>query len=504
MKVPSSIYIGESGREYLAIYTFFPDIYRAPPPSASDSLRVAHADYSYEGFRRGIDIFLIKTYLKERRDVGNHEASLYGTDLNFRELDYKRAISLTGKLEFVDVRNDIKYDMLAGFEHKEEVLNLIRRDVLEFCEEEARKPTGTRIELVEEIKPKMILREIKQKELLRGGKQEYVPSCGLDANLDFSYGCISGMVNGGFLDVFAECDYCYSVYNHKTFSKYIVHIDKEQLIEELKGGYGKQWFKNGTMLNGPVSVLRLGKRTESGSKYTLDKLVTTLEACQEAGTRAVMPTKYLEFNKEIAELFKRTKSSLLYSIGWDELERGACSHGCNNEFRIEQAIKFKEAGVNPIIYLLIDLPYPPTKRELDIIKKAEEQKLRIQLLPVRMGDSETALKITGKAWGNLKKPLSHLQLALKGISYDVCGGGYASNAGTLIAQEKDPYWLKLVGNNKGNVRMCHHDEKETYCGNCFLKGGFIIPTKQVDIKYAHVRKANWKRKRPNKNLKLFN
>ncbi len=310
MKVPGSIYIGKRGRLYLALYNFFPDIYRAALPSAINSEYIAHVDYGYDSFRRGIDVFLL----------GDNVSNIYS------ELDFKRYISLAlDNIKYIDHRNDIKYEIIGDYRYKNEILNLIRRDIRDFCKNEAKKVSGTKIEYVDEIKPKIIFRKIKKKQFLQGGKQEYVPSCSLEANLDFSEGCVSGMVNG-FLDIFAECGYCYALQNHKTFSKYIVELEKDQLKHELKGN---------CCLNGPtqdmygkhIEVLRLGKRTETGSKFTLDSLVLTLETCNETKTRVIMPTKYLEFNKEIANLLKRTESSLLYDYGYDELERGACSYG---------------------------------------------------------------------------------------------------------------------------------------------------------------------------------
>ncbi len=465
MKIPGSIYLGMEGRVYLALYNMFPDVFRSPPPSAKDSHYIAHVDYSYESRRRGIDVFFLKS------------------GVPYKEVDIKRFLSLPEvKVSYdeVDTRNDVKYELVGSYEHKSEVLNLIRKDILDFCENPAKRPTGPKINLVNVITPKTELRKVPQNWLLEGGKAEFVPVCRIEANLDFSYGCISGFVNG-FLDIFAECNYCYALQKHKSFPKYIFDIDRTQLKSELLGSRS-------------VKVLRLGKRTESGSNLTLDSLVLTLETCLETKTKCIMPTKYLKFDKEIAGLFKKTNSSLLFSPGPNKFERGACANGCNNEFRLEQAVRYKEEGVNSILYPIIELPHPPTKRDFEILKFAEKYRLPVQLLPIRPRSKEVALAITGVSWRTLKKSRNPKQIIIPGIQVEK-EGGYISKASTLIAQEKDPFWINLVGNNKGNIRMCHHDEKETYCGACFLdKRGIIVPTQHVDIDYKRDKKESLRRR----------
>jgi hypothetical protein len=76
----------------------------------------------------------------------------------------------------------------------------------------------------------------------------------------------------------------------------------------------------------------------------------------------------------------------------------------------------------------------------------------------------------------------------------------------MTAREKNPFWKNLVGNNQGSVRMCHHDEAETYCGRCFLDdNSFIKPTEHVKITYNRFRRGNykWKRKKDKTKRDLF-
>jgi hypothetical protein len=491
MKVPGRIYNTSDGRQYLALYNYFPDVYRMPPPSARNAERVAHVDYAFAGFRRGIDVFLLGSSL-DLRDVDLKKDSrlqpgqmkVGAVQGNSKRRDAVNSEMLLGN---VDVDQDVKYEVAAGYPHTGEILNAIRFDIFCFCESPAKNPDGTRIDYVDSIKPRPVIRKVIPKILLVGGKQEYVPSCSLSANLDFSYGCVSGLVNG-FLDVFAECEYCYGIYNHKTFSKYVVNIDKAHLREELQTGTRH--------VVGPVKVLRLGKRTEAGSSYTLDSLVLTLETCLETKTRVVMPTKYLVFDKEVAGLLKRTNSALLYSIGYDALERGACSHGCNNEFRLEQAAMYGQEGVNSVLNLLIDLPHDATQRDIQVLDYAHRQGLPVQLLPIRIQGKKVAKAVTGLSWNALKESHASQPNLPFASARSLPDGGYESNSGYLRAKDKSPFWSKLFAENTGKIRMCHHDSEDTYCGRCFLDNkGFVKPTEHVEIKYNRVRKANWRRVR---------
>ncbi|MBU4492901.1 MAG: hypothetical protein KKA61_00860, partial [Nanoarchaeota archaeon] len=432
--------------------------------------RIAHISYGFENFRRGIDVFQVN-----RDDIG----------FISNKVDFKRTISFDKKeLRTLERRNinkrqGIFYEIISDIKDtdiEKEVLYLAQKDIGDFCKKEAINQETKKVYL-DKIMPKTRLRFVKPRFLLQGGKQEFVPLCRLEANLDFSKGCISGFIpveindaykKGfmyGFIDPLSECSYCYSKYQHKDFPKHILKFDKEKLKNELEGNC---YLDRKNKLGKKVEVLRLGKRTEAGSKYTLDQLVVTLETCLETKTKVVMPTKFLDFNDDIAKLLKNTKSSLLYSIGWDKFEKGACLNGCNNEFRLEQAVKYKEKGVNSILYLLIDAVNLPHEREKEILSFAKENKLPVLLLPIRLNNKSIAFDITSIPWSKLKM---RNQLTIPGISRKEEAESYELiNSHTLVARKINEEWARLVGDNNGNIRMCHHNEDKTWCGSCFLEG----------------------------------
>lgn len=468
MSISGSLYFAGK-RRYLALYGFFPDIYNANPSNEKKSKRIAHVSYGFQNQRRSIDIFEVDDH------IINEISSKVSFKRNIRFDKIKKAITN----EYINKKQGIQYEIISDIKDtdiEKEVLCLAREDIGDFCKKDASDQETKKVYL-NRIIPKTKLRFVEPRFLLQGGKQEFVPLCKLEANLDFNKGCISGFIpakiNGasekgfiyGFIDPPSECDYCYSGYTHRGFPKHLSEITKEKLKNELEGNC----YLDGKNLFGKkIKVLRLGKRTETGSKYTLDQLVTTLEVCLETGTQVVMPTKYLKFDKTIAGLFKKTRSSLLYSRGRDKLEIGACLNGCNNEFRLEQAVKYKEKGVNSIIYLLIDAVNPPYDREKKILSFAEKNKLPVSLLPIRFSSKSTAFNMTGIHWDKLKM---RNQLMIPGISRKEEAGGYELiNKHTLVAGKINKEWARLVGNNNGNIRMCNHNEDKTWCGACFLEG----------------------------------
>mgnify|MGYP001572442675 FL=1 len=262
-------------------------------------------------------------------------------------------------------------------------------------------------------------------------------------------------------------------------------------------------FNTQKILGRPVKILRFGKRTESYIPISpfSDFFVQALEVTAETKTQNIIPTKFLTFNKEIANLLKKTKSTLLFSIGFDEYELGALEYGCNNEFRLEQALKYKQAGVNSIIYLLAVANKAPDKRENNIFKFAEKNKIKVQILPMRFSRKDLTLKLTGVPWDILKDDSK--QPTLLKDHYEESRGSYYYENSCLTVRNIHPFWLNLIkDNNKENFRMCHHDSEDTYCGGCFHKKGIIIPTKEVSKQKF---KNNYNKRKTAKNLekKLF-
>jgi hypothetical protein len=325
----------------------------------------------------------------------------------------------------------------------------------------------------------------------------------LEANLDFSYGCITGFVPGenasfcgdvfqGFYrDKLAECNYCYALDKHKTYPKTFVKIDKKKLYDELLHGNFEDF--NNNKVGKKVNILRLGKRTEAGAVYNRTQLVETLETCIDAKTKVILPTKFLEYDPELSKLLKASHTQVLYSIGFDDLESGAYAHFRNNAWRVEQAKLYEYNGVDASIYPMLDLTSEIGYMDRLLISDALAQGLSVQLLGARIPNKDLAVRITGRTWENLKQ--HHTQQTITGEAR----GGYVLTGNTSLTPEiMHPDILKMVGNNNGNIRLCHHNSRTTWCGACFACDGFIKDT--VDPKLKSIRK--YKKKYKEKTGKL--
>jgi len=228
-----------------------------------------------------------------------------------------------------------------------------------------------------------------------------------------------------------------------------------------------------------VDRLRFGKRTEAASSLTLPQFMKTLEVCAETGTQGVIPTKFLKYDPEVAGLLKRTDSVVLYSIGWDEFERGAVSWGCSNNWRLEQAVKYGESGVNTGLYLMVSDPVKyPNGRDHEVIRFVEEHKENlagVQLLPMRYKAKILASGLGMVHWDDAKSDKGLLALLDSHIgAFEVVGG-------ELNPKEFNEFWLDLIGNNRGFYRMCHHTSEHVWCGGCFTKPGLSIDEKRVQV-----------------------
>jgi hypothetical protein len=499
MAFPGRLYKGE--RTYLAVYNFFPDIYMSAPPSIENSSqRVAHVAYSEGGKRSVIDIFL----LKEERIMP--EIKLSNLEITAKVIErYKcnpKKTTVSTDEETLDNLCNIHYDFINGA--PQEVKTLAAGDIMMYVEAPAKNPKGKRINHHPEIIPVTEIKKINyDRGILTPGKQEFFGSCILEANIDFSKGCVSGWIpgenasfngnifTGYFLSPWEECSYCYAKPKHKSFPKTIYNLDTEQLKEELLGK-AKLTTGSDEILGRPVKVLRFGKRTETGSKFTREQLIQTLETCAETKTRGVIPTKFLEFDNEVAQLLKKTKSTVLYSIGEDKAERGPCAYGCTNNWRREQAIKYRQAGVNSVFYLAILGYLSPGKREKKIFDIAEKHHIPIQLLPMRFLAKETVSDLTDTRWDNLK--------GQNGCLYnpDAIGFGAYEQTGkskALILKDIDPSLTKLIQDNSGGIRMCHHNSELGWCGSCFLDEGSIEEASKRELKHIPKTKRSEKRKK---------
>ncbi len=444
----------QSGKsiEVLGIYSTNPGVVYATP---KDTDHIAHAVWTTKkGNTSNIDYFIIN------RKSGSYDEVI---DLSSKEI-------LPSEL---DSRYGIQYEIVSRFKNDENLIKRIARfDINKHTRIEPKQtiigekekhyrfkpqiiPPETKTEYVDEILSKAVITIKGLAKIDSEGKQNVHPTCILDLNLDFAQWCISGITEDGKLSPNASCSYCYAVRNHKGYP-YIYDVDKNDLINQIKE------LKNERLKR--KTVLRIAKRVEAGIPIFRNQLLNSLEACLETDLHAVMPTKYLEYDQRVAELFKKTNSTLLISLGNDKNESGPFSHGRNQLQRIEDGIKYLEAGVNTVPFLLVD---PTREFGGSYYEKSFKRALkcfpRIQLLPIRPNRKD----VVEETLGVLES--SQLDIFTDNINIkDRTNDFKQAGNNAKIAMTMHPSITALIDNNNGNYRYCHHNDKNAYCGSCFI------------------------------------
>lgn len=497
MKFTGGLYIGKDNRKYLALYNYQHDVFMMPPPPFENATHVDHFSHSRGGRKGGADVFLLEGDFQESSWVTlNKTVSLKGKviDIKIKNLKRdekdKRRKNRRVKLESFATtpkKYDVQHQILnVPLEIQKEIIALGDADIDVFCNDLiAKNPRGAKVEVVERIISKTELKKIEYDNkmgMLRLGKQLNVPDCIYPANIDFMQGCISSWIPGKnasfdgefFTDFWSfipgECIYCYASRDHNCFPKTIYKFDEKRLREELQGDFRCDFNDKDIRLGRHLDFLRFGKRTEPWTEYTRDAFVRTLELMLESGTRGVITSKTLEFDKTISDLVKRTGSQILFSIGDDEYEKGMVMRGFDNQFREEQAMKYYKDKSNIGLYLLIQGHKGIKQKEKRVINLG----LPVQLLPFNFKTKDALEVITGysseELRGGKKRKKEQRFLPIYG---DDPYGAYAFYNNAYRLQRVHPDWLKLIEENNGKIRMCHHTLDDTYCGTCFLGDGMI-------------------------------
>lgn len=497
MRDAGGIYQGKDGRGYLAVYNFNNDVFRMLPPDFKVE-PIAHFSYTFGKKEGGVDVFRLLPGA-----IPKDMAKIVTGVRPFREgyeiikdteRKKRRLYVSPSDLENIREKHNIHVQILGNIsqEMQKEIINSTNTDIFEFCEgiEAKVKETPTTL-LVDKIISKTKIRYINPTRVLTPGKQDFVPTCYLEANIDFGQGCVSNWVPGDnpsfdgeyfedyYLYKWGGCDYCYAERSHRTFPKTIYKFDKTKLINELKKdfiiqlGDKKQGIPE-IKFGKPVKILRLGKRTEPYTPFTRDHFIQTLEACEETKTRGIITNKFLPHDKIISNLTKKTNSTLLFSLCDDNSELGAVMQGFPNKVRMENAIKYKEDGCNSIIYLNVPNPVSLSEKEWKIIEQAHNHSLPVQILPLRFKRADVMRKMIGI---ERRIAVGHPNM------FDPMAGTYIWEGRQAIPRidSIDSKLIKMIGKNtEHQIHMCHHDDFQTFCGGCGITSGKIRSTQKVD------------------------
>lgn len=335
-------------------------------------------------------------------------------------------------------------------------------------------------------------------------------------NVDFSEGCISHVLmenmelvfhnDWGYGDEFMKshsyeelrsgCDYCYAKRKnfHKVTPKTIDHNTLKDL-DNLRMDCG--------------GIIRLGKNVEAGHPIYFSQLTDFLKLCAFYGDSVkgvIFPTKSLTFGREGLEkklldlldekgiiipsgeelslLLGRANAVVNYSIGYDKLERGPVSQGFTNKWRLEQAKKFYEHGVNVTATITCDVTSSIEDNirngsgikyalEMGLIERVIDGsevkyvlgkgKVPIRFLPLRPNNSYVAMESTGVKRSCLFGNYSNKQLPLIELGH------------TYLSRSNNELYPKMLhpdfaGLFDQDVGFCGEIKDEHHCDGCGLPG----------------------------------
>jgi len=483
-----------SGRNIVTVFSKYDDVQVALPPPMKGTY-LGHAMYTYGNVRKSVDVYDVEKVLKDHFDSKR--------DLPIENVHFGEDISKDRQRRDATLRNhNVHFELLRDLKDtplEDVIMTAVARDVHAYAKNHAKSLIRSPTTYSKQIIPitKIGFHDIEGKNsLLESGKADFVLGCDLDANLDFSRGCVAGWTKGtydgfepywdpkietwfGFLsNKFLECYYCYKIYGHELFPKEFVDVvgRRDELKYLMLSGDFKDF--DGKIFGRKVEVLRGGKTTEVGSIYTLPQLITTMEVCLETATKFVFPTKYLEFNPQLLEYMKNPLINVLFSVSAvGHLEPGLNKDGKTVKWRLEQARQFKERGANVGLFHMYDYVYGSKKMDEYITNFANKYHIPIIPLQQTVTNKEVAMPMTGRTWEELIQPWGQHSIDGRII------GGYKKkgNTGLIPTVFNKELTEKLGDNSNPMFSGCAHIDGfngKTYCAGCGFRPGSIVDTEK--------------------------
>lgn len=331
------------------------------------------------------------------------------------------------------------------------LVELMNRDIAAFAASGKANTQKNLFKLGERLDIKTT--KIEGKKFLKTGKGDFHDYCLLKFNIDLSTNCSAVLNLQGEIDRTLPCEYCYAKRVHyKPWE--LIRLDSEGLMQDLKG----------------AKIVRVGKNTDAGHILVRENLMVLLEAAARTKTRLIIPTKFLEFNLEIAKLLALTRSHLYYSVGYDSLELGATTWGFDTDRRVEEAKQYSSSKVRTYLKIVTDITMPPEKKEESMIANALEEGLKVSILPVRIYERGLAEKLIGRSWEKATQ-----ERGQENLFGDKNSGGYIKLPGhnSLMPAHMESFWVNLIGDNtRDEVSMCgqvyQNGRVLGYCDKCHM------------------------------------
>ena len=236
------------------------------------------------------------------------------------------------------------------------------------------------------FQPSMIeIPESSTKVEIRPGKGQVHPICICKYNIDItSGGCPIALEKGGEYISDNACSYCYAKYVHR---KYV----KNKIVNE------KVW--DNRVPDMEFRVIRIGKMTEPGGRESRNTLHKVLKLNNHHKIRSILITKLLEWDRKVSDLLLEHDSTIHFSMGCEELEKGAIERGATNKLRLETALKYHKAKNNVYLRVVADV----TDGQSTEILKWSKTGIPLLVTPVRFFKKDLVpYFINDETWNSLK------------------------------------------------------------------------------------------------------
>lgn len=388
---------------------------------------------------------------------------------------------------FVDERVDKLFRVtgkLIDSEYAQRALHALRSDILLHCiDRPPKEPLEIAgLTLVKTIQPEKRFIDAKENPIysLRLGKGEYVDGCPLQLGYDFVKGCFVNITPKGTYDPSNKCDVCYASQNNiPALMQYAVTPEAlAERILELKPLVKKQGKKQKLFIRGGQITELLIPHDMKKWKHFNDGLLVLFKAFDTLAPfydlHMALPSHTVEFDKRYVAPMKQHNVALLVSVMHKEMEgKGLFDWGFDLNTRLENARRYAQEGVNVSFYLTVDVTRG-SEYFSDEVKQAiafyEQHKDEFSsggllFLDYRATKKDQTELLFGDKWENLVRPRSGQFDAFRDYRFHYTGNTH------LAANFVHPEIEELVGNNRGEYRLCYthaEDPKHNRCGLCFM------------------------------------
>lgn len=470
-----AVFRTDSGN-FVHLYTDVPEYRHAFPGRDEKSARYL----GYAVYRKGLG--------GQKRRLDIYQVS----EIPFESIDVRRDLVFNDSMALgkeYDPKKSIFYFLSKGLDEKTiaQIQKNVRADVDIYSNDKTASITkpGDSIDCFCDT-PQIIKRPAE----ITGGKADFNTLCLTGQyNLDWSFSCISHLIppTKAYPHLSwspkLQCSYCYAARNNWPPLR-IRSFDEKFLEEMIKADN--------------IKIIRVGKVADQGHRFFYEHNMQLLQLAEKLNFRVLIVTKFLDFDKNMTKMLKKTNSTVQFSLGYDSMEPGAVIWGCTNEFRIENALRYKDAGVNSVCRLVREAPIAPDNQTLEIIANLNSHNIPVLLTPLRIPGRSVSEQI-GRTWGTLKKNPNQMDF----FGQDPDQGTYIQEgSNSLLPRIIHPdYKVRIGDNNSQSFRVCGHIGDNVLCGSCFMDDGKMCDAKSARKQVDYSKKPSYSREKKNRGQK---